>query len=127
MFIRNSILHFRKEDSDAIAITDGEDCIVKQWISSARLVPAKMEVLANHLKETILASVLMGLREHIVNTTSTTVFQTLARMMVLAMMESMITAAIVRISLWGKFVTNLTTHATLMVANARMEANVKGK
>ena len=53
MIIRNSILHFRKEDSDAIAITDGEDCIVKQWISSARLVPAKMVVLANHLKDKV--------------------------------------------------------------------------
>ena len=73
-------------------------------------VHAKMEVRANHLKAISLASVWTGSKEPTVNTTSTIVFQTLAKMREHAMMDLTTTPVIVLISLWVKIAINHTTH-----------------
>ena len=73
-------------------------------------VHVKMEVRANHLKEIFLASVWTDSKEPIVNTTSTIVFQTLAKMRDYAMMVLTTTPVIVLISLWVKIAISHTTH-----------------
>ena len=73
-------------------------------------VHAKMEVRAKRLKEIFLASVWMGSKEPIVNTTLTIVFQTLAKMRDHAMMDLMTIPVIVLINLWVKIAISHTTH-----------------
>ena len=69
-----------------------------------------MEVRANHLKAISLASVWKGSKEPIVNTISTIVFQTHAKMREHAMMDLMTTHVIVLTSLWVKIAISHTTH-----------------